>query len=94
MEFDVNMDTNLKAHLEKHKEYLTKKDKSYVTNNEWKSSNFYVLPKIDKSEIIIQEVKKSNSEYIMMVPPHDLNSIQTGLFENVSLISQHSVVSV
>ena len=44
----------------------------YILNSNWKSSNFYVLPKIHKSNEIIEEVNESNNICLNMQPPEDL----------------------
>ena len=44
----------------------------YILNSNWKSSNFYVLPKIHKSKKIIEEINKSNNTDSNMQPPEDL----------------------
>ena len=50
----------------------TKKETDYITNFEWKTSNFYVLPKIHKNKIIIENSKMLNDVYIEMEAPPDL----------------------
>ena len=64
----------LKVLMNKHKENLTKKEYSYITDFDWDSSNFYVLPKIHKNKTIIEKLKKENGEYIEMIPPNDLQA--------------------
>ena len=32
----------------------------YILNSNWKSSNFYVLPKVHKSKKIIEKIDKGN----------------------------------
>ena len=63
---------NIKTFVKKYKDILTSKEQDFITNFAWKSSNFYVLPKIHKSKEIINTITKSNDEYIEMSPPHNL----------------------
>ena len=51
---------------------LTSKEKDYLTNFEFKSSNFYGLPKIHKSNMIKNAISEHNSEYIAIQNPSDL----------------------
>ena len=44
----------------------------YILNSNWKSSNFYVLPKIHKSKKIIEEINVNQSICLNMQPPEDL----------------------
>ena len=69
---DKKVYTNLKKLVNKHKACLTKKETSYILNDDWKSSNFYVMPKIHKNKKIIDGFRNSNSEYIHMEVPTDL----------------------
>ena len=75
-EVNVNADTvvfkELKLLLSKYKDNMTEKEFSYMTNFNWQSSNFYVLPKVHKSKIIVEKTKNVNNEYIEMEPPSDL----------------------
>ena len=48
---------NLKAHVKKHKDYLTDKEQDFITNFDWKTSHLYDLLKIHKNKDII---KKNN----------------------------------
>ena len=50
--------------INKHAECL--KEHKYLTHCQWKSSNFYVMPKINKNREIIEEIKipvKSTSKW-------------------------------
>ena len=58
----------------KHQHCLTKKEFSYVVDFEWKTSNFYALPKIHKSKQIIDKLRHCDSEYIEMSIPSDLQA--------------------
>ena len=44
----------------------------YISNSNWKSSNFYVLSNINKSKKIIQEINESNNICLNMQLPEDL----------------------
>jgi len=52
---------------------LTKQENDFLVKFEWKTSLFYGLPKIHKSKIIQDAIKHSNSEYIELMDPDDLN---------------------
>ena len=44
----------------------------YILNSNCKPSNFYVLPKVDKSKKIIEEINESNNICLNMQSPEDL----------------------
>ena len=44
----------------------------YILNGNWKSLNFYVLPKVHKSKKIIEEINETNNICLNMQPPEDL----------------------
>ena len=73
---DINCDHRVsklsKLLMMKHKQCLTTKEVEYITDFDYKSSNFYVLPKIHKSTSIIEKVSQNNSSYIHMDVPNDL----------------------
>ena len=58
--------------VEKHQACLTSKESDYVLKNDWKSSNFYVLPKIHKSKKIAEKFAETNTEYAEMEVPDGL----------------------
>ena len=58
--------------LKKHEIELTKKEFDYLNNFECKTSNFYGLPKIHKSNIINEACAKSTSNYVELKPPENL----------------------
>ena len=58
--------------LEKHRNCLTKNEFNYITDYEWKSSLFYVNPKIAKCKEISERMRTNNSEYLHMEPPPSL----------------------
>ena len=51
-----------------------KKEFSHVVDFEWKSSNFYALPKIHKSNQMINKLRHCDSEYIEMSIPSGLQA--------------------
>ena len=63
---------NLKTLVNKYQDVLTTKEQQFITKFEWKSSNFYVLPKIHKCQDIINTISNSNAEYIEMSAPENL----------------------
>ena len=63
---------NLKLLIKKHESCLTKNELKYILNSNWKSSNFYVLPKVRKSKKIIEEINEINNICLNMQPPEDL----------------------
>ena len=69
---DKRVFNNLKILIKKHESCLTKNEMKYVLNSNWKSSNFYVLPKIHKSKKIIEEINENHSICLNMQPPEDL----------------------
>ena len=69
---DTKVYRGLKKLIEKHKTCLTNKEVKYILKEDWKSSNFYVLPKIHKNKNIINKFKETNSEYVHMDVPLDL----------------------
>jgi len=48
------------------------KENDYLQNFQWKSSNYYGLPKIHKSKQISEEINRQQSEIIEMTAPADL----------------------
>ena len=69
---DLLVFKNLNMLDEKHKDCLTRKEYQYLKNHQWKSSEFYVLPKIHKCNEIINNVQQSRSTYLQMDKPDDL----------------------
>ena len=68
---DKHVFNNLKILIKKH-ECLNKNEMKYILNSNWKSSNFCVLPKIHKSNKIIEEINENHSICLNMQPPEDL----------------------
>ena len=65
---------------EKYKDNLTKKEKEYLTSFSYNTSNFYGLPKIQKSKLIQNAFKEQQKEYVHIIEPSDfkLRSIVAG----------------
>ena len=62
----------IKILMTKHKNEFCNEEIDYVTNFEPKTSQFYGLPKIHKSQTIIQEITKQNNECVHVPMPEDL----------------------
>ena len=69
---DVKVISKLKQHVKKYEECLTNKERDYLTNFDWESSNFYALPKVHKCSEIANKVNETMSDYIELPPPPDL----------------------
>ena len=59
---------------DKYQTCTTKKERNVILSEDWCESNFYVLPKVHKSSMITNEIRKRRSEYIHMSYPSDLKS--------------------
>ena len=73
---------NLKPVIEKLESFLTKNELRYILNSNWKSSIFYVLSKVHKSNKIIEEINERNNICLNMQPTEDLKGI-SGLLEKI-----------
>ena len=51
---------------------LSKEEQDFLTNFSFSTSNFYGLPKFDKSKVIQEAIQVQNSEYINIYEPSDL----------------------
>ncbi len=69
---DKNVFKELTKVVEKHRNCLTEKETQFILNKDWKSSNFYVLPKIHKNKKIAEKFAGTNAEYAEMDTPKDL----------------------
>ena len=58
--------------IKKHKTCLTPKEVAYITNYEWRTSNFYVNPKISKCREIKEKMRQNKTTYLKMDPPMTL----------------------
>ena len=57
---------------EKYKDYLRKKEKEYLTSFWYNTSNFYGLPKIDKSKLIQNAIREQQKEFVHIIEQSDL----------------------
>ena len=53
---------------------LTKNELRTIMNDDWRTSRFYVLPKINKSKTILDAIKNGTEEYVELPMPEDLTS--------------------
>ena len=53
---------------------LTESERKVILDDDWKESNFYVLPKISKCKTILEEIERQQELYIKMPMPNDLTS--------------------
>ena len=74
---DKRVFNNLKFLIKTHESCLTKNEMRYIFNSNWKSSNFYVLPKVHKSKKILEEINENNNICVNMQPPEDLKGRPT-----------------
>ena len=59
--------------MDKYSSNLIKKEKKYVLNNTWKTSEFYYTIKIHKCKSIQETILQNNDDIIINVPkPNDL----------------------
>ena len=58
--------------VEKHWNCLTEKETQFIINKDWKSSNFYVLPKIHKNDKIAETFTAAHNNYAEMDTPNEL----------------------
>jgi hypothetical protein len=56
----------------KYQSELTKDETNFLTNFDFRESNFYGLPKIHKSQIIKDAVREQSSEVVSILSPQDL----------------------
>ena len=87
----------------KHELCLTAAERKVILNDNWTDSNFYILPKIHKSEEILKKIHEELSEYIQMPLPDDLkgrpingdvNSVTHGLSKLLEKILKPLVVNL
>ena len=69
---DKNIIAKIKTLAKKYKNILTHKETKFICNFEYKTSLFYGLPKVHKSEDIKQAIELQNSELISIECPSDL----------------------
>ena len=63
----------LKALVNKYKCNLTKNERKAITKFDYKTTNIYGLPKIHKSKIVKEAIKDSDSTYLHLRDPVDLD---------------------
>ena len=63
---------NLTKLVKKHEKCFTKGEKTYVLDPDWKSSEFYIRPKIHKCEAILEEVRREPRNVINIKDAPDL----------------------
>ena len=69
---DKEIISKIKKLCKKYEDKLTKKEKDYLETFESKTSNFYGLPKIHKSDEIKKVIQTQNSGYVEVPNPEDL----------------------
>ena len=70
---DETVMDQLKELVDRHSSCLTKKEKEYMINEEWRTSELYVLPKVHKSKSIIEAISRARTDVINDVTdPEDL----------------------
>ena len=74
---DLNNDKKVVKELanvvKKHSKCLTEKEKKYLTDFDWKTSEFYVLPKVHKCQSILDTIGKGFADdVITILEPPDL----------------------
>ena len=73
LEQDDGVMTQLNELVTKHSNCMTKKEIEYVKNEDWRTSEMYVLPKVHKSISIIDAISKSNADVVdELTDPPDL----------------------
>ena len=55
---------------------------NYILNSNWKSSHFYILPKVHNSKKITEEINERNNSCLNMQPPEDLKGRPIGAAPN------------
>ena len=73
---DMNEDKKVVNKITKfvanHQEELTNEEIHYLTKFEWKTSNFYGLPKIHKSKQVNETIQKKPMSVVQVINPSDL----------------------
>ena len=59
--------------VNKYKGNLTKNERKAITKFDYKTTNIYGLPKIHKSKIVKEAIKNSDSTYLHLRDPVDLD---------------------
>ena len=69
---DLSVLNKIKKLCSQYKQNLTKKEITYLTNFDYKTSNFYGLPKIHKSDLIKNEICGLSNNIVNLENPTDL----------------------
>ena len=69
---DKKVMANLTKLVSKHDKCLTKAEKKYALNPDWKTSEFYIRPKIHKCKAILEEISREPRNVIAMENTQDL----------------------
>ena len=72
VDYDNKIMKKIGKHIKKFDKETTKKEKDYLEKFTWKTSNFYGLPKIHKSEAVKNAIQEQNATYIKLQAPPDL----------------------
>ena len=72
MSSDKTIIEKLSKLVNKYERELTKKEIDYLSNFIYKTSNFYGLPTVHKSDVIAKAIEEQNSAYIIVHEPEDL----------------------
>ena len=73
-------DANKKVYAElsklvsKHGKCLTKGERNFILAEDWKEAHFYVLPKINKCQEIVEKIRSEGEIYVEMKMPETLKS--------------------
>ena len=73
MNEDKKVENTITKFEANHQEELINKEIHYLTKFEWKTSNFYGLPKVHKSKQVNETIKKKNPmSMVQVLNPSDL----------------------
>ena len=70
---DYFVNLKLQRFVNKFSFFLTAPEKNAITNFDYKSTNIYGLPKIHKSNLVINAVKENQGKYLFLKNPEDLD---------------------
>ena len=73
-ESDTIVYQNLEKLCSKYETCMTKSELRTIKKDDWCTSRFYVLPKINKSNTILNRIKNGTEEYVELPMPVDLTS--------------------
>ena len=78
VEVDIERDKNVFKDMEKlcnkFQNCMTKNERKTILNEDWSTSRFYVLPKINKSKTILEKIGNTTDECVQLAMPEDLTS--------------------